>query len=161
MFDTGNQNNPTNVRQDLDLICEKYLVLMARCIQDSKFKELFLNDPRPFLENEVGMKIPKNAKIVFDPNGRHWPEVRIISDEVEIDYVEASLSVKEDKYYKTGMVESRTVTRENPEKVTFEIDANPEECKIVVILPFFTSDTDLLAEYKFKNTEDSILLSCC
>ena len=159
MFESG---KVVDVKEKVESICINYLKIMSRCISDSKFKEEFISNPRPYLEEEVGMRIPEKAKIILDPNGRHWPEVRINTGNGTIDFIEHALSVKEDKWQNTGVVESNTITCDKTEQVIKDINANLDDCEVLVILPFFTSDTDLLTEYKFKDdNEPSIVLSSC
>ena len=57
-------------------ICERYLHVMNCCIQYEEIKEYFEKDPRPFLVDFVGMKIPEDAIIILDQNGTRWPVAR-------------------------------------------------------------------------------------
>jgi len=156
-----NDYNP--VEGIINRICEKYLHLLGACIKYPEVKDAFENDPRPFLVNFVGMKIPEDAMIVLDPNGTRWPVARFLKSSGEVEYVEGALSVTENNYLESGKIKSKTVKRNKESLVVEDIPMKRKDCdKIIITMPYFTSETDLLTEYKFEGAgEPEIVLSSC
>lgn len=147
----------------INRICERYLHVMNCCIQYEGVKEIFEKYPRPFLVDFVGMKIPEDAIIVLDPNGTRWPVARFLNDSGEVEYIEGALSVVENNYLETGKIKSNTVIRDEKSLVVKNIPMKRNQCKkMIITMPYFTSETDLLTEYKFEGAgEPEIVLSSC
>ena len=150
-------------KYELQKVCERYMLLMATCIAREDIKEFFESDPRPLLEDFVGMKIPADAIVKLDPYGPRWPIANFHKDKEDIMYVEGPLSITESVYEKSGKLQQKVSERDDPGVIKIDIPFERDECdSMVIVLPYFTMETDLLTEYKFKNApEAEILLSTC
>jgi hypothetical protein len=144
-----------------EMLCERYLLLMAACIRNKVYKEKFLADPRKELVETVGMTIPEDAIVILDPNKARWPEVHIITKPGEYVFAEGSYSVTQYNYTKSGL-DNPTITMRSAGEVKLLVDAKSTDAKIVVVIPFFTPSNNLRTEYEFKDeTTPSIILSSC
>ena len=147
----------------LQKVCERYMLLMATCIANEDIRNFFETDPRSLLENFVGMKIPADAIVKLDPYGTRWPIANFHKDKEEIMYVEGPLSITESVFEHSGKLQQKVSERDNPGLIQVDIPFDRNECdSMVIVLPYFTMETDLLTEYKFKGeSEAEIILSSC
>ena len=148
-------------------ITERYMMLMAHCISDSEFREEFERSPREALVDFVGMKIPEDATIVLDPYGPRWPIASFLKEteeeKVEVTYTEGPLSITENIYDISGVLKRQVGERKTDGGMGMSIPIKRDECgKMVVVMPYFTFETDLLTEYKFEgSSEAELILSSC
>lgn len=144
-----------------EAICERYLLVMAYCIRDRKYKEKFLKDPRKELVDTVGMTIPEDVIVILDPNETRWPALHVLTEPGEYVFAEGSHSVTTYDYTKSGL-DNPTVTLRANGEVKLLVDANSKDSKKIVTVPFFTPSNNLKTEYEFKDdTDPSIILSSC
>ncbi len=147
----------------LQKVCERYMLLMASCIANDAVREFFESDPRPLLEDFVGMKIPADAIVKLDPFGTRWPIANFHKENEEVQYIEGPLSITESVYEQSGTLKNKVSERETAGQINVDIPFERDECDtMVIVMPYFTMETDLLTEYKFKNApEAEIILSSC
>lgn len=144
-----------------EMICERYLLLMAACITNPDYKKKFLDDPRKELVETVGMTIPENVTVIMDPNKARWPELHVITEPGEYVFAEGSHSVTQYDYTKTGL-DNPVITLRSDGQVTISVNAKLKESKQIVVLPFFTPSNNLKTEYMFRGEDTpSIILSSC
>ena len=150
-------------KSDMQKVCERYMLLMASCIANDAVREFFESDPRPLLESFVGMKIPADAIVKLDPYETRWPVASFHKKNGEVQYVEAPLSITESVFEQSGKLKNKVSEREVAGQINIDMPLERGECDtMVIVMPYFTMETDLLTEYKFKNApEAEIILSSC
>lgn len=144
-------------------IVERYLHLLGECVRNRPLREAFEDDPRFFLVNFVRMRIPEDAMVQLDPHGTRWPVARFLKDDGEVEYTEGSLSVLESKFFESGMSDVKLEMRDEKCRVTENVPMTRDDCnQIIITMPYFTAETDLLTEYQFEGAEEAeIVLSSC
>ena len=94
----------TAVSEKIKSICVNYVAFTIECAMNKDLKEKFKADPKPYLNDQVGMKIPydDNVKVVLDESRWRWPIALVKSDEGEFVIEEGRLevSLKGEEYYK-------------------------------------------------------------
>jgi hypothetical protein len=76
-------------KETIRQIVVNYSALIIECGLNPEFKKKFYNDPVPYLNDQVGMKFPEQAKkltVNLDPKTMRWPVITVFFPEpIEID----------------------------------------------------------------------------
>lgn len=148
---------------DVKKVMEKYLIVMARCIYDDAFRKEFENDPHDILNNYVGMKVPKDVPVILDQYEHKSPCLLVRTETSQFQYVEGPLQVVKTEYEHSGNMKKPVVySRQESGAITIKVPVEMKDCKAMVILPYLSSETDLLTTYSFGDAKPTeIVLSCC
>lgn len=143
-------------------ITEKYLLLMALCVADTKMRHDFETNPKAVLKEYIPeMKISEDAIINLDTYDNRWASVTFSDPNMEIVTNEHALTVTNNICTKEGQIMDQKVeSRETSGSIAVEIPM-AKSCKKVINLPYFTYKTDILTEYKFQGQTELIMSTCC
>ncbi len=153
------------VEERIRSMCEKYLALNAKCCVDDKEMERFKANMHDVLNNEVGMKIPKDVHISLDYTTKRWATLYVRTEDgenvaIHEDYLGA-LVVRNIKTESNTDSTERKVKIEPFNKIRVNIhDKLSNGAKAVLRLPFFDVTSDPMIEIKFQDDAEIILSSC-
>jgi hypothetical protein len=63
------------VKEEIKSICVNYMAFTVECAMNPRLKQAFQANPKPYLNDQVGMKIPydDNVMVVLDDARWRWP----------------------------------------------------------------------------------------
>lgn len=141
-----------NVSEQIKAICVNYAAFMIECSMNEQLKEAFKKDPKPYLNNQIGMRIPydDNVKVVLDDKRWRWPialakvnykgqEERFVIEEGKLE-----IEMKGDKYY--NEIQKYLEAEEQKRALPYSFVEDEKEYNITIKDP---KDT---GEYKFEES---------
>lgn len=140
---------------------QAYMELMVELMKDEEKKKKFEEcgpEAREMLRN-VGMIVPEHAIIRLDKDQRRWAGAHIWTGTEEIDFTESALSVTVNVDSSSEHIE-KDVKLDKPGEVDFTIPKNFDECGVMVILPYFDKNTDIITDINFSDDKEILLTGC-
>ena len=138
-------------------ICVNYMQLMLDCAKDEKIRNSFIKYPHYYLNEKVGMKIPKSVTIVLNAKTMGWPVLHVrAKDGHHYDVYEGVLSVdtlSDMKSEKTG----KKVKTVDQAEVDVYLPEPLKGSEAVLTIPFIDVNSDNLSEIKFTDDQEIIL----
>ncbi len=148
------------VDEKIKNICVNFMKLMLDCMEDEKLREDFTKNTHDYLNNKVGMKIPKEVGIILDVKGARWPAIYVKEpDGDRIAIKEGAMGIEVTADLVSGIKQTTNWPLKKHEEIDVKIHASLKESNVVVVIPFFDASADVLGEYKFSDGHE-IIMSC-
>ncbi len=151
------------INEKIKAIVSSYMQLMADCSKDDSIRKNFEEEPIPFLR-KTGMIIPEGVHIYLNKDHGRWAKIYITSGNEEIKIIEDSLSVdviEKIKNSDNSITETEhKVTVSKPSEIDTIINEKLKDSTVVIEMPYFTFETDVLTEVKFSDNHEITLTAC-
>jgi len=151
------------IDEKLTSIYINYMQMMLDAAKDAKFREeLFSSNEKrvEYLNNKVGMTMPKNVHVVFVTKGLKTVKVYVKNKEGNFFIEEGARSLKIIDKLANGEVQTETMALTAHEEIDMDVRELCKESTVVVKLPFFDPTSDLLL-FELKYDDNEIIFSTC
>lgn len=140
---------------------QAYMELMVELMKDDEKRKKFEAcgaETRQMLET-AGMKVPENAIIRLDRSQRRWPGAQIWTGTEAYDFSEGALSLHVHVDSAKENLE-KEFKLDKPGEVKFNVPKKFDECGVLVILPYFDKNTDVITDINFDDNREILLTGC-
>lgn len=144
-----------------------YCNLLLKCARDPDVRDDFLNRPRKYLTEEVGMTIPPEVHVQLDRDRLRWPIVIAKTAKGRILIREKGLAMKVIEKWSSGERDTEVTKVVKPGEIDLYLDKPAsmlvqkalDKGKVVVVMPYFDIGKEVLGKIEISDECEIVLSS--